>query len=384
MQKKILIIGPICDFGGREVEANIIARALEQDFDVCILSTGYMTSDSFAIKNLKKTKWGAVPQKIVANNPILCFLSFLSKIVNKGKLKNYGYLNNLISKKIFDLDKLYQKEIEKMLKESNLVILCVQLKSKFFPEIVLFCDEKKIPCLVRTTGTIREVSESDFSFLKKVNLFVHHSEANAYNLNKQINLPYSIIDQCALYEDQLLALHVKLNSDLRFGYLGRLSEEKGILPIADFFSKTSLSFIIAGDGDKKQQLLEIISDKPNCKFLGSQKNENLTLFFDAIDVLIIPSYEESGPLVGLEAMAAGKIIISTKVGAMEERLEGLHTFWFQIENIHSLELAIMQVMSFSESERVVLSNSLKERYLCQYSFYTISEKYKTLTKRFIN
>lgn len=384
MRKKVLILGPIGDFGGREVEANIIARALEQDFDVCILSTGYMTSDSFALKNLKKTKWGAVPQKIVAKNPIIFFLSFLSRIVNKGKLKNYAYLNNLISKKLFDLDKLYQNEIKKKLNESDLVMLCVQLTSKFFPEIVLFCDEKKIPCLVRTTGTIRDVSELDFSCLKKVDLFIHHSEANADNLNKQINLPYTIIDQCALNENQLLALQVKTNSDLRFGYLGRLSEEKGILLIANFFSNSSLPFIIAGDGNQKEELLEIISDKPNCKFLGSLKNENLALFFDEIDVLIIPSYEESGPLVGLEAMAAGKIIISTKVGAMEERLDGLRSFWFQIENIQTLELVVRQVISLSESERVILSNSLKERYLCQYSFQAISEKYRIVTKRFIN
>lgn len=384
MQKKVLILGPIGDFGGREVEANIIARALEQDNDVCVLSTGYMTSDSFALKNLKKVKWASVSKKIVSRNPILFFLSFLSRIVNKGKLKNYGYLNNLISKKIFDLDKLYQKEIEKMLKKSNLVILCVQLTSKFFPEIVSFCDENKIPCLVRTTGTIREISQSEFSFLKKVNLFIHHSEANALNLNKQFNLPYSIIDQCALNEEQLLALQVKSNNDLRFGYLGRLSEEKGVLPIADFFSKTSLPFIIAGDGNQKKQLLEIISNKSNCEFMGSVSNENLALFFDAIDVLIIPSYEESGPLVGLEAMAAGKIIISTKVGAMEERLEGLPSFWFKIDNMQTLELAIRQVMDLSEAERVMLSNSLKERYICQYSFHAISEKYKILTKRFIN
>jgi glycosyltransferase involved in cell wall biosynthesis len=384
MKNRVCIVGPIGDFGGREVEVNIIARALEHDFDVCILSTGYMTSDSFALKNLKKVKWASVSKKIVAKNPILFFLSFLSRIINKGKRKNYGYLNNLISKKIFDLDKLYQKEIEKMLKESNLVILCVQLKSKFFPEIVSFCDENKIPCLVRTTGTIREVSQLDFSFLKKVNLFIHHSESNAENLNKQINLPFSIIDQCALNEDQLLALQVKSNSNLRFGYLGRLSEEKGVLPIADFFSKTSLPFIIAGDGNQKRQLLEIISNKSNCEFMGSVSNENLALFFDAIDVLIIPSHEESGPLVGLEAMAAGKIIISTKVGAMEERLEGLDSFWFQIENLQTLELAIRQVNSLSEPERVIFSNSLKERYLCQYSFQAISEKYKTLTKRFKN
>ena len=54
LKNKILLIGPIGDFGGREVEVNIIARALENDFNVSILSTGYMTADSFALKNLKE------------------------------------------------------------------------------------------------------------------------------------------------------------------------------------------------------------------------------------------------------------------------------------------------------------------------------------------
>ena len=384
MKKNVLIVGPIGDFGGREVEVNIIARALENDFNVSILSTGYMTDDSFALRNLKETKWDSVPKKINTNNIFLYFFSLLSKIRNKGKLKNYAYLNNLVSKKLFDLNKLYQKEIEKKINESNLVILCMQLTSKFLPEIVVFCNEKKIPCLVRTTGTIKQLTESEASFLRKVNLFIHHSENNANKLNKQINLPYVSIDQCALNESQLLALQVKSNNNLRFGYLGRLSEEKGILPIADFFSKTSLPFIIAGDGDQKIQLLEIIANKSNCEFMGSVSNEDLALFFDAIDVLIIPSYEESGPLVGLEAMAAGKIIISTKVGAMQERLEGMRSFWFQIENKATFQTALEQVLSLNESERFKLSNMYRERYLCKYSLQVVSEKYKKITKQFIS
>jgi len=187
LKNKILLIGPIGDFGGREVEVNIIARALENDLNVSILSTGYMTADSFALKNLKETKWESVSKKINTNNIFLYFLSLLSKTVNKGKLKNYAYLNNLVSKKLFDLDKLYQIEIEKKINESDLITLCMQLTSKFLPEIVVYCDEKKMPCLVRTTGTIRQVLESDASFLKKVSLFIHHSEANAGNLNNQNN-----------------------------------------------------------------------------------------------------------------------------------------------------------------------------------------------------
>ncbi|GAA4772122.1 MULTISPECIES: glycosyltransferase family 4 protein [Flavobacterium] len=375
MKKKILIAGPIGDFGGRELEVNIIANALKSDFDVSVLSTGYMTGHSFALKNLNSIKWESVPKKIISKNFLLFFLSFFTKIVNRGKLKNYAYLKNSISKKLFDLDKLYQNEIEKQIKESDLVLLCVQLTSKFLPEIVSFCERRNIPCLVRTTGTIREVSILDLSFLKKVSMFIHHSEKNAYNLNKQINLPYIIIDQCALNEDKFLASEIKLNKDLRFGYLGRLTSEKGILPTAEFFSKTNLPFVIAGDGNQKKELLEIIADKSNCKFMGSLINENLNLFFNEIDVLVIPSYEESGPLVGLEAMAAGKIIISTKVGAMEERLNKLHCFWFQIEDLSTLELAIRQVLSLNESERLMISKHNRERYLDYYSIASITEKY---------
>lgn len=48
-KKKILILGPISDFGGREVEANIIARSFLQDFQVHLLSTIFISKNSFAI-----------------------------------------------------------------------------------------------------------------------------------------------------------------------------------------------------------------------------------------------------------------------------------------------------------------------------------------------
>jgi glycosyltransferase involved in cell wall biosynthesis len=69
---------------------------------------------------------------------------------------------------------------------------------------------------------------------------------------------------------------------------------------------------------------------------------------------------------------------------MEERLEGLRSFWFQIEDIASLQLALEQVLSLNESERFMLSNLSRERYLCKYSLQAVSEKYKKITKQFIN
>lgn len=382
-KKKIIIAGPIGDFGGRDVEVNIIARALETDYEVTILSTAYMTDSSFALRNLQHTTWDSIPKILSDENKFIKSLCHISKIFNRGNIESYGYVINSLSKKIFDLDQLYLERIQKEILQSDLVILCVQFTTKFLPEIIAFCNQKKIPCLVRTTGTIRHIEEKDFDFLKKASLFVHHSEANAENLNNQIKLPYKVIDQCALTEKELLLFDTDKNESLRFGYLGRLSEEKGILPVADFFAKTDLPFVIAGDGPQKEQLLKIIKDQSNCSFIGLLKNENIGVFFDQIDVLIIPSYEESGPLVGLEAMAAGKIIISTKVGAMQERLNTLKSFWFNIEDLTTLQIVIDEVKKIQNIELCNLSELARERYIKQYSLNAIAVHYNETVKQFL-
>lgn len=378
MKKRILIAGPIGDFGGRDVEVNIIARVLEDEYDVKVLSTIYMSQDSYALQNLKQTTWGSVPKIIYETHGGINCLSRFSKILNKGKDAAYAYVINSGTKKLFDLDKLYLETLQKEILQSHLVLLCVQLTSKFLPEIVAFCGQHKIPCLVRTTGTIGEVPEKQADFLKKVTLFLHHSEANAANLNNQIALPYEVIDQCALTEETLLSQDLKPEKPFRFGYLGRLSEEKGILPIARFFAQTDLPFIIAGDGPQKIELKEVIAGKSNCSYLGLLSNEGIVSFFDQMDVLVIPSYEESGPLVGLEAMAAGKLVVSTRVGAMEERLKGLNGYWFDIENISSLQACINQINDLSLEEYKQKSIQLKNKYLEEYSLKAIASKYKKL------
>lgn len=384
MKKRIIIIGPISNYGGRDVEVNIIASALETKYDVTVFSTGYMSEDSFALQNLSSTVWNCVYKKLYKKKITLKILSFFSKVFNKGKNKNYEFVRNSFSKKLYDLDDLSLKIIYDEITKANLVLMCVQLTTKFLPEIISFCEDKKIPSLLRTTGTIRKVNENSFDFLKKVSLFIHHSESNAGNLNKQLALPYEVIDQCALNEKKLLLLTGNKNKQLRFGYLGRLSEEKGLLPVAEYFSKSNLPFVIAGDGAQKEELLKIIEGKSNCNYIGLLGNDSIEDFFNLIDVLIISSYEESGPLVGLEAMAAGKIIISTKVGAMEERLKGIRSFWFEIENINSLQLAIGEVTNLTELEQVESFNSLREKYLQSYSFKAIAQKYLKIANQFAN
>ncbi|KGO89412.1 glycosyltransferase family 4 protein [Flavobacterium suncheonense] len=378
MKKHIVIAGPIGDFGGRDVEVNIIAKALEKEYQVSIVSTAYMTGSSFALAGLQNTTWKSVPKELYRRSAVLRGLSKFSKRFNKGPKEAYAYLINRFSKKLTDLDRLQWHVLQNELQNADMVLLCVQLTTKFLPETVQYCHEHKIPCLVRTTGTIRNVTETDFDLLKKVRLFIHHSEANAQNLNRQLALPYTVIDQCALAEDQLLALPLSGRKPFRFGYLGRLSAEKGILPIARFFAQTDCPFVVAGDGPQKAELQTIIRDSSNCTYMGLLQNHELHAFFSQIDVLVIPSYEESGPLVGLEAMAAGKIIISTKVGAMEERLAPLEGHWFAIENLATFESSINKVNALSLDDYQAAAALLRKRYKDEYSFEAVALKYQKL------
>lgn len=375
MKKKVCIVGPFGDFGGRDVEVNIIAKVFEKSHQVTIVSTSYMTEKSFAFKNLTTTKRKLIFKNIFQSNFLIAFFSLCSKKYNRGSLNTYAYINNSINKRFFSIDKLILRFVKEEIKNADSIILCVQLTTKFFPEIVNYCFENKIPCFVRTTGTIREIETVNFEFLKKVTMYLHHSESNAENLNRQIPLPYKVIDQCSLNEYELLALINKACNPLKYGYLGRLSEEKGILPLINYFCSLNYPFIIAGDGPQKSEILKLIENNEFCQYVGLIDINEIPAFFQKIDVLIIPSLEESGPLVGLEAMAAGKLIISTKVGAMEDRLKGLKSFWFELENISSLQDIINEIESLNNDEldKYALANRIK--YKNEYSFEKIALKY---------
>ena len=98
--------------------------------------------------------------------------------------------------------------------------------------------------------------------------------------------------------------------------------------------------------------------------------------------MIISSFHEAGPLVAIEAMAAGKIIISTDVGAMKSRLEGLHSFWFKIDDLNSFEKNINYLNKLSIIELNNISQSYRKRYLQCHSIDYVAQKYIDLINRF--
>jgi glycosyltransferase involved in cell wall biosynthesis len=384
--RKVLLFGPIGDFGGRDIEVNLISASLSNAFEVKIFSTIYISKKSTALQNLSSVKFSSMQIKVYNSRWWLRFFARVFYFKNKKDKAPYAYVYNKLSKRLFDFKIMNIQNLREEIQKSDLVIACVQLTSVYLPQVIDCCNEFHIPFFVRTTGTIFPFERNYFDFLKRVPLFVHHSMTNADNLNKQIPSNYTIIDQCASIEETLLSIPIISGTSLIFGYLGRFSDEKGILPFIDFFQKNiSNQLIIAGDGPQKEQLLLKIKKQKNIKWIGQLATEDISEFFRKIDVLVIPSLEESGPLVGLEAMASGKLIFSTRVGAMQERLEGtLNNFWFDIEDTNSLETIVKKLENLNALERTNIATQNRVKYLQYYQRSIIEKKYYDLVLSILN
>ena len=383
--KNILLIGPIGDFGGREIEVNQIVGALKEKYILNVFSTSHITKNSFALKLIQPNRWSSLERELYKNKWIIKVLSVFSYLFNDSSKTIYGHVNNRLSKKIFNLDNLFKNILKKEIYKYDLIFLCVQPSSAFLEYIITNAKNFKIPVIIRTVGHINLLDKQQITSLKKADLFIHHSKQNILNLNKQFKHNYIQIDQYANSEEKLLKLPIKVSEPVVYGYLGRFSKEKGIVRLLEYFSNKPEIIYVMGAGPQENEIKKIVSKTTNCHFLGSITVEELAVFFSKIDVLIIPSLEEAGPLVGLEAMAAGKIIISTKVGAMMERInDENYPFWFNIEEPITLDKCINKLndMDFGIIKKMMKEMRLK--YKEKYKKENIHSKYLSSINNFLN
>ena len=116
--------------------------------------------------------------------------------------------------------------------------------------------------------------------------------------------------------------------DLILLYVGRFEPLKGIEGLLEAMSHLKRHrrlrlVLVGGDGDGapesrllKQKATNLgIDDK--VLFAGRVDQKYLPPYYSSADVLVISSHYESFGLVGLEALACGRPVVSTPVGAME-------------------------------------------------------------------
>jgi len=118
----------------------------------------------------------------------------------------------------------------------------------------------------------------------------------------------------------------------------------------DFIERYSISdciLVIAGDGPNFcdiKRLSEKLGLSENIKFLGWVKNEETPFFFRDIDLLVVPSREESFGVVAVEGLASRTPVIASNVGGLPEVIDHEVTgLIFESENYKQLSDLIFKI-----------------------------------------
>jgi glycosyltransferase involved in cell wall biosynthesis len=118
---------------------------------------------------------------------------------------------------------------------------------------------------------------------------------------------------------------------LVFGYVGRLVPIKDLPTLVAAFAHVSAAvpearLVLVGDGEMRSAIERLVADRglsDRVHFTGWIRD--VASVYGAVDVAVLASINEGTPLVLLEAMAAGRPVIATSVGGVEDIVESGRT-----------------------------------------------------------
>ncbi|WP_300438558.1 glycosyltransferase [Christiangramia sp.] len=372
---KLLITTPfLVSVGGTEIETLITAQEL----------AGSGQFQKIEIFSPYKPELQNFQDLIVAQNiKFITYPDFFKKPLIK---KINTFLRRVFNIKYSFIEDMYWKL--QFLKRFDYVYVLTSPSQKYYFPIFRNFDLKK--CLVKYTM----IEEQDFKVMKKEylkaikwNIVMSYRHKDLFNTMLDSN---NIVVQDIIIANEERLLQSKSNRSFTFGLLSRFSREKRIEQAILLIYNLTLSgfnpnLIIQGEGDNNyvlelEKLIEEYSLGNNITLLKrSISPSNTHLFYKNISFFLITSKFETGPLTGLEAMAAGVPVLSVDVGAMKERL-GKHTDLIVNDFEEMVEVA-KNLMQLNDEVYHELSTSIKKTYISNCSN---SPKIKSLGKLFFN
>ena len=157
-------------------------------------------------------------------------------------------------------------------------------------------------------------------------------------------------------------------------FAGRLQPVKGVDRLIRAFSKIatrapSLDLLIAGVGPLESALRQLADElglTERVRFLGEQEREAIYALIKGCEFVVLPSHAEGCPVIVLEAMAAGKMVIGSRVKGITELIEHeSNGVLFDQDDTDSLGRLILQY-HFSTLPRTRMEETIRSTNLDKY------------------
>jgi glycosyltransferase involved in cell wall biosynthesis len=142
------------------------------------------------------------------------------------------------------------------------------------------------------------------------------------------------------------------------GWIGRMTAVKRTDDILRGFRRLldrrdNAYLCLVGDGPDRSQMERLAHElgvARRCLFVGYQ--EDVAAFYDAMDVLVLPSANEGTPVSVIEAMAAGLPIVATRVGGVPDVMrDGVDGFLVPPGDVEALGTRLAELAADPELRR---------------------------------
>jgi len=169
------------------------------------------------------------------------------------------------------------------------------------------------------------------------------------------------------------------------GFMGRLDQKKGIhlfLPALAALRKEGIPFkvLIGGVGPNEKERVQYIQEnglEKHVTFLGWVDNKKT--FFDAIDMLCVPSTVESFGIVILEAWQEGVAVIGSTATGPAHLIEHDKTGWlFQRGDVEALTKTLKYVLQQPSKVLEAVSRESYQTLVTHYSRQKVMQALATI------
>jgi len=153
--------------------------------------------------------------------------------------------------------------------------------------------------------------------------------------------------------------------EIVIGSASVFNKRKGLPFLIEAFARLvkihpDVRLFLPGDGPMKKDLAKMVLERPEIKgavlFPGSITN--MTDFLNAIDIYAQPALSEGLPLAVLQAMAAGKPILATRVGGIPEAIrDGVEGLLVEPRDVEALTSGLAQLIRDPEKRRSLGENA---------------------------